>query len=162
MQQFFQFLSRLARPINIIYAVVILLFIADCQPWFDIVWQPLKGFVYAAILFSIPVVLVVNWKLYSNYLVAFIIVAGSIVLLISSPMILLDIAFSSDAWGMYAVEYVDKNSPGHTIERQVQDVGALGYNNRVVEVYHKNPFFIIVGETLPDTSDHSIWIPVNL
>lgn len=162
MKQSLHFLNRLAFPLNIVYAVILLLFIADCQPWFDIASKWLKTFVYGSVFLSIPVILIVNWRLYSNYFIAFVAVLGTTMLLLFSPVILLELSFSSGVWKTYGIEYVSVDSPGHTIERQVQDVGALGYNNRTIEVFHKNPVFMLVNETLPDTTKRENWEPVNL
>lgn len=162
MKKLFNLFSKVALPINIGYAVILILFIADCQNWLDITSQSLKSFVYQSVLFALLPVLVVNWRLYSNYRIAFIVVCGCVLLLLFSPVLLLKLSFTSGTWVTYVVEYQNVNNPANTIEWQIQDVGALGENGRRVEVYQKNSLFMLVNTNLPDTSDKKVWKPVYI
>ena len=47
------------------------------------------------------------------------------------------------------------------VEYQMQNVGALGYNRRTVEVIYLTNFFMIVNEVQPDIDDKIEWVKVN-
>jgi len=43
----------------------------------------------------------------------------------------------------------------------MQDVGALGYNNRTVEVFYLTPFFMITSEVPSDIDKRVEWVKVD-
>ena len=47
------------------------------------------------------------------------------------------------------------------VEFQMQDVGALGYNKRTVEVFYLTPFFMITSEVPNDIDKRVEWIKVD-
>jgi len=48
-----------------------------------------------------------------------------------------------------------------TVEFQIQDIGAMGYNKRTVEVLYLTPFFMITSEVPKDIEKKIEWIKVN-
>ncbi len=79
-------------------------------------------------------------------------------ILIVGPM---KILFSTGAWQTQTILYQNGHFSFKTIEFQMQDVGALGYNNRTVEVFYLTPLFMIISE-VPNNIDKKVeWVKVD-
>lgn len=148
--------------LNILYGIIILLFFLDGFTGFDIKAQAIKTFVYVGLLVGSPVMLVWNffvlkaifkrviWTLFPAIMLVF--------MLITNP---LKILFSSGSWHTQSILYQSRHSRFKTIEFQMQDIGALGYNERKVEVQYLTPYFMIA-KVIPNTAAiGSEWIPVE-
>lgn len=48
-----------------------------------------------------------------------------------------------------------------TVEFQMQDIGALGYNKRTVEVIYLTPLFMLTSEVPCDIDKRDEWIKVD-
>ncbi len=72
------------------------------------------------------------------------------------------IAFASSAWKTQEIVYQNGHSHFKTVEFQMQDVGALGYNKRTVEVMHLTDLFMIVGPVDENIEERIEWVKVNI
>ena len=71
------------------------------------------------------------------------------------------ILFSTGAWRTQTILYQNGHLSFKTVEFQMQDVGALGYNRREVEVFYLTPLFMITNK-IPDDIDKRVeWIKVD-
>jgi hypothetical protein len=154
--------NLLTRALNMLYCIVVLLFFLDGFTGFDINAQAIKTFVYIGLLVGSPVMLVWNffvidpilkrviWTLFPAIMLVFI--------FITSPM---KILFSSGSWHTQSILYQSRHTSSITIEFQMQDIGALGYNERTVEVQYLTPYFMIVKVIPSRAASGSDWIPVE-
>jgi len=153
---------RITRLLNMLYCVIVVLFFLDGFTGFEIKAQAIKTFVYIGLLVGSPVMLVWNffvlkaifkrviWTLFPAIMLVF--------MLIINPM---KILFSSGSWHTQSILYQSRHSRDKTIEYQMQDIGALGYNERTVEVQYLTPYFMIV-KVIPSRAPNvSDWIPVE-
>ena len=71
------------------------------------------------------------------------------------------ILFSTGAWRTQTILYQNGHLSFKTVEFQMQDVGALGYNKRIVEVFYLTPLFMITSE-VPNNIDKKVeWVKVD-
>ena len=154
--------NRTTRILNILYVVLVLLFFLDGFTGFDIKAQAIKTFVYIGFLVGSPLMLMWNffvfnpifkrviWTLFPAIMLVFII--------ITSP---LKIIFSSSSWHTQSILYQSRHSRFKTIEFQMQDIGALGYNERKIEVQYLTPYFMIAKVIPNNAAIGSEWISVE-
>ncbi len=71
------------------------------------------------------------------------------------------ILFSSGAWRTQTILYQNGHLSFKTVEFQMQDVGALGYNKRTVEVFYLTPLFMITSEVPTDIDKRVEWVKVD-
>ena len=71
------------------------------------------------------------------------------------------IMFSIGAWRTQTVLYQNGHLSFKTVEFQMQDVGALGYNKRTVEVFYLTPYFIITSEVPANIEKRVEWVKVD-
>ena len=72
------------------------------------------------------------------------------------------ILFTSTVWETVTIFYEHKHNSCRTIEFQMQDIGALGFNRREVEVINLTPLFSITKEIPSDSEiDENEWLLVN-
>lgn len=129
---------------------------------FDIKSQGIKSFVYFWAVVGTAFTLILNlltikiktkriiWTAFPTIVLGFILVIG--------PM---KIMFSTDAWRTQTILYQNGHLSSKTIEFQMQDVGALGYNKRTVEVFYLTPLFIIISEAPNDIEKRVEWVKVD-
>jgi hypothetical protein len=131
--------------LNGIFFLLFLLFCIDGFTNVDITNQELKSVVYFGILVITPVVLVVNGLFYKqlkpkikSIVFPFLVF---VFMLIIGPK---KIVFFSSVWKTNKVLFINKDYQNQRVELQRQDVGALGYNKRTVEVTHITNWFMII------------------
>lgn len=71
------------------------------------------------------------------------------------------ILFTTGAWRTQTILYQNGHLSFKTVEFQMQDVGALGYNKRTVEVFYLTPFFMTTSEVPNDMDKRVEWVKVN-
>lgn len=71
------------------------------------------------------------------------------------------ILFSTGAWQTQTILYQNGHLSFKTVEFQIQDAGALGYNKRTVEVFYLTPFFMITSEVPNDINKRVEWVKVD-
>lgn len=151
------------KIVNIIYAIIVLIFLIECFTGFDIKNQPLKSFIYFGFLIGMPIILF--WNLFSKRIILILYpILLLILLIVVNPNIIhpIRILYASTVWKTFFVFYEHKQNSCRTIEFQMQDIGALGFNRRTVEVINLTTLFRITKE-LPNDSDidENEWILVN-
>ncbi len=150
-------MKRVTITLNIIYSLMVLLFLLDFFTSFDIKSQSLKSFAYFGFLIGTPTMLF--WNLFSKIILLIVYPILSLSLIIAvNPF---KIIYQKSAWETRAVFYKHNHKSCKTIELQWQDIGALGYNKREVEVAYVTPLFMIVKEVPPNVDKNSEWIENN-
>jgi hypothetical protein len=142
--------------------LTVLLFLLDGLTSFDIKNQILKSFVYFGFLIGTPTILL--WNLFSiktktkRIIGTFYPTILLIFIFVVNPM---KILFSSGAWRTQTILYQNGHLSFKTVEFQMQDVGALGYNKRTVEVFYLTPLFMITSEVPTDIDKRVEWVKVD-
>jgi hypothetical protein len=131
--------------INGIFILTVLLFLLDGLTSFEIKSQPVKSFTYFGMMLLTPLSLIGNlwhFKLRKGKMIGLILPVLTLVgILIIGPS---KIVFSSPAWRTEKIIYQNEYLHFKKIELQIQDIGALGYNKRIVEVIYLTNLFMIV------------------
>lgn len=71
------------------------------------------------------------------------------------------IVFSSGAWQTQEILYQNREVSLKKIEFQMQNIGAMGYNRRTVEVVYLTPLFMITSEAPKDFDKSAEWKKVD-
>lgn len=79
-------------------------------------------------------------------------------ILVVGPM---KILFSTGAWHTQTILYQNGHLSFKTVEFQMQDVGALGYNERTVEALYLTPLFMITSKVPKDIDKRVEWVKVD-
>ena len=147
---------------NVIYCLTVLLFLLDSYTSFDIKNQTLKTVVYFGILIGTPLTLIWNLVVIKTSVKRIVsIVLPTIILILVlylGPVIVL---FSSGAWQTQTVLYQNEHLTFKTVEFQMQNLGALGYNKRTVEVLYLTNLFMITGKVPKDIDKRVEWVKVD-
>lgn len=148
---------------HVILALIAFLFCIDVFTPLEINSQWLKSFVYLGIIVQPPLIVIWSvWKSRSLKLKFTRAIFPSIlfiaVLLIGPTKII----FSHGAWRTQTVLYENGHFSNRFIERQMQDVGAFGYNRRTVIATYYTGLFTSSQPFIPsDIENHPEWIEVN-
>jgi len=125
----------ITKILNLSLLIALILLAIDSLSLLEIKTQIIKSFVFYGFLIFPPLLIVWNYlflKSKHQKKISTIILSGIIVItMLIGP---LDIIFASKAWKTQTILYQSKNSKSEKIEFQIQDVGALGYNKRTVQV----------------------------
>ncbi len=148
--------------LNGIFILIFVLFVFDGLTSFEIKNQAIKSFTNFGLIILTPIIIVWNlwslktrkWKIISSILPAIALIGVMII----GPM---KIMFSSSSWKTQTVLYQNGHLTFKKIEFQMQDVGALGYNKRTVEVIYLTDLFMIVSPLEKDIGDRVEWIKVD-
>lgn len=155
-------LTRLTTLLNVIFGLTVLLFLFDSLTPFDIRSHTIKSFVYHGLLIETPLILLWNFfalKSKTKRIVGTIIPTLILTLiLIVGPMTIL---FSTRPWLTQTILYQNGHLSFRTVEFQMQDIGALGYNKRTVEVFYLTNLFMIVSDPPQDIGKKTEWIKVD-
>lgn len=155
-------MKQTTKILNLVYCLTVLLFLLDGLTSFDIKNQFLKSFVYFGFLIGTPIILLWNLfviktktkriigTIYPTFFLVLILVVG--------PM---KILFSTGTWRTQTILYQSRHLSFKTVEFQMQDVGASGYNERTVEVIYLTTLFMIINEVPSDISKRVEWIKVD-
>ena len=155
-------IKKITIIINVVYALVLLLFLLDNLNSFDIKNQTIKSFVYFGFIIESPLILIWNLFLLKTKSIRII---GTVLPAIILILVILSgpnkILFRIGAWKTQTILYENGHLRFKTIEFQMQDLGALGYNKRTVEVFYLTKLFIIIKD-LPEDIDSKVeWIKVD-
>lgn len=147
---------------NVIYCLTVVLFLLDSYTSFDIKSQALKTVVYFGILIGTPLTLICNLVVIKTRVKRIVsLVLPTIILILVlylGPVIVL---FSSGAWQTQKVLYQNGHLTFKTVEFQMQNLGALGYNKRTVEVFYLTSLFMITSEVPEDIDQRIEWVKVD-
>lgn len=155
-------MTKTTKILNIIYDLTAVLFLLDSLTSLDIKSQILKSFVYFVLLIGTPLTLIwnaVTIKTTSRkFIWTMLPTAILIMILIVGPMKFL---FSTGVWRTQTILYQNGHLSFKTVEFQMQDVGALGYNKRTVEVFYLTPLFMITSEVPTGIDKRVEWVKVD-
>lgn len=150
------------KILNFVYCLTVLLFLLDDLTSFEIKNQTIKSFIYFSFLIGTPTTLL--WNLFAEKTKTKRIIGTIypsiflILVFVSNPM---KILFSSGAWRTQTILYQNGHQSFKTVEFQMQDIGALGYKKRTVEVTYLTPFFMLTSEVPNDIDKRVEWIKVD-
>lgn len=151
---------------NIIYIIIGVLFIFDIFTVLEIKGNSLKSFIHLGSLISIPLILILNlfllkskkWRIWAGSFSVLFIISFSIVIYQRG---FLGYLFSTSSWNTQIILYENENSKFQKVEFQMQDIGALGYNNRYVRVTYLTPWFMLTEIINPENKMGEEWIRVD-
>lgn len=148
--------------LNGVFILTLLFFTLDGLTSFEIKSQILKSYTYYGSMIVTPIVLIWNvWQVKTKTRK----IIGSILPVLSLIGILIigpsKIAFSSSAWKTEKILYQNGHLNFKKVELQSQDIGALGYNKRTVEVIYLTDLFMIISPVEKDIEKRVEWIKVN-
>lgn len=145
--------------LNSVYGVILLLFLLDNLPFFDIKSQLLKTATYYGAAIGAIILLIWNVSVKMNALMKTIGVLIPSVFILFLGGYFFEVMFSTGVWKTQTVLFTNPVS-GRKIEFQLQDTGAFGYNKRIVEVRYLSPLFIIT-KTVDTSRLSTNWIQVG-
>jgi hypothetical protein len=129
---------------------------------FDIKNQWLKSFVYEGLLIATPIVIIWNAIIVKGISKKIFCLTLPILMLLFILYVgPLQFMFSSGAWRTQTILYQNGHLSFKRVEFQMQDVGALGYNRRTVEVLYLTPLFMITTSVPQNIDKHVEWIRVD-
>lgn len=148
--------------LNSVFLLILLLFVLDNFSAFDIKKQAIKSFTYIGVMIVSPLVLVWNlWYFKSRKRKLTSVIFPIFIIIMILIVGYLEILFSSRSWQTERVLYQNKYSSSKKIELQLQDVGALGYNKRTVEVNYLTHWFMLINPIKEDTIKQEKWIKIE-
>ncbi len=146
---------------NILLMLILALFLLDITSLFEVKNEWLKKVVYYTILLS-PIILI--WILFAVKTIlakgvsSIVPIVAIVLMLFLSPMRIL---FLSSPWETHKIIYENKHSDFKKVEFQMQDIGALGYNKRTVEVTYVTKMFMLVSPVEKDIDNSEEWVKIN-
>jgi hypothetical protein len=148
--------------LNLIYGLATVIFLLDISTSFDIKNQGVKSLIYFAVLIGTPLALI--WNLFfvkakTKRIFGTILLTGMLTLIVVVGP--LKIMFSTGAWQTQTILYQHGHLSFRTVEFQLRDVGAFGYNKRTVEVFYLTPLFMITSKVPEDIEKKVEWVKVN-
>ena len=152
----------ISKILNGTFILIIFLFVLDTVTSFEIKNQAIKSFTYFGIIILTPLILIWNlWylkKTKRKILSSALPMLTLIVVMILGPM---KIIFSSSSWKTQTVLYQNKKIANKKVEFQTQDIGALGYNKRTVEITYLTYLFMMVSSVEKDIDKQVEWKKVT-
>ncbi len=152
---------KLLYFINLLLLLIASLFFADIYTAFEIRNAVLRYFVYSNFILS-PILIIFNLLLLSNIRIKLI----SLIIPILSLVVCLNlgymrIIFNSTNWKTQTIIYQNIEADNLTIEYQMQDIGAFGYNKRTVSVNNIIGLFAVIKPIDIDTISKTNWKLLN-
>ena len=145
------------------YLIALLLFLLDALTSFEIKAQTIKSTVYLGLLFTSPVILL--WSLIRKKSTK-----TKIKKALLPSFMLLGIFWigptkfiqSSASWQTQKILYKHGHLAFKQIEFQMQDMGALGYNKRTVDISYLSDNFMVVSPLEEGIEPSGEWIKADL
>lgn len=138
---------RILTLLNVFYFICCIGFLLDNLPTFDITNQWLKSIIYLGFLISTPLVLIGNLlhQLYfrTKIIRALILIFSLVVICFILHVGVIKILFLSTIWKTEQKFYRYHHGIEEQYAFQLQDIGALGFNKRVVKVIYESSYFLI-------------------
>jgi len=152
----------ISRILNGFFVLILLLFVLDMLTSFEIKSQTIKSFAYFGIMALSPFTLL--WNLWAFKTRKGIIIGSTLPILALIGILIIGpihIGYSSSAWKTKKVLYQNAHLGFKKVELQMQDVGALGYNKRTVEVTYLTHMFMIINPVEKDIDNRVEWVKVD-
>jgi hypothetical protein len=158
--------KHIGTTFNIIYILMVVLFVLDIFSILEIKGESLKLFIHFGSILTTPIIVIYNlfirksrrWNIWIGIISLSVVISFAIVL---SKRSFLGYLFSMASWNTQTVLYEHECFGSKRIEFQMQDIGALGYNKRYVSVTYITNWFMIATEIDPDESIEGEWIKVD-
>lgn len=152
---------KLLYIINALILLLAILFLADIYTTFEIKNVLLRYFVYSSFIFS-PILIIFNLILISDKRVKLIgLIIPILALVVCLNFGYMKIIFNSTNWKTQTILYENRSNDNLTIEHQMQDIGAFGYNKRTVSVYNIMGLFAVIKPIEIDTISKTNWNLLN-
>lgn len=155
-------MKRINNILNTIYGLLVVFYLLDSLSTFEIKSQVIKTFIYFGFLFGTPVILI--WNLFfiekkakRIFLTVFPTIILSLIIIVGPMKIL----FSTGAWRTQTILYQNRHLSFKTVEFQMRNLGARGYNKQTVEVFYLTSFFMIISEVPNDIDKRIEWDKVD-
>uniref|UniRef100_UPI00404B0866 hypothetical protein n=1 Tax=Gelidibacter sp. TaxID=2018083 RepID=UPI00404B0866 len=138
-------INYISIVLNRFFIVLLVLLLVDSFTVIEIKSQIIKSIVYFGLILLCPIVLLFKLWFYKKHKVKTISLLLPIVVLIGIFYIgPTKIIFSSRVWKTKKILFINKENHKNRVEYQTQDMGALGYNKRMVEVTHITNWFMMI------------------
>lgn len=152
--------------INILYSLVVLLFVLDLFKIAEIKGEKLVSFIHFGALSSTPVIVISNLTVFRiSRITLFWCISPLILVLcfctVVSKIGIMGYLFSIGSYQTQTIHYVNFHKGFRTIEFQMQDAGALGYNKRFVEVTYLTPWLMITKRIDQDKEPGANWVKID-
>jgi len=152
--------------INAIYSLMVLVFILDLFSVVEVKGQQLDSFITFGTLIFTPFIVACNVITFKITRQTLLICIPSVCLILIFLMTvfefgLLGYLLSRGNYKTQTILYENRNCTFKTIEFQMKDVGALGYNERYVEVTYLTPWFMITEDFNPKQKLRAEWVKVD-
>jgi hypothetical protein len=152
--------------LNAIYILMVVIFILNVFSYVEIKGESLKKIIHFGVVFALIIIVSINFFVFKskkwNILVGITSICYFLVMSsILSKYDILRYVFSSSSWNTQTILYESKTQSNKRIEFQMQDVGALGYNKRTVEVVYFSPWFMITKQIDPSKILQRDWKKVH-
>jgi len=145
-----------------LYLFIVILFILDLFPFFDIKNQILKSICYFGILIGTLIALINSILTFQKNWIKISGILFSLIFLVTILSIgILKFTNSTSSWKTQMIEYEHAHSNFLKIEFQMQDIGAFGYNKRTVKVFYLTDLFMIISEVPENIETKIEWRKVN-
>jgi hypothetical protein len=135
----------------------------DGLTYLEIKNQLLKYSIYYGLLLGTPLTLIWNFLVIKSKTKRIIwTIVPSIILILILVINPVKIFFSSGIWMTQTIIYKHGHLSFRTIEFQIQDKGALGFNKRTVEVLYLTDLFMITSEVPNNIEKKLEWFRVDM
>lgn len=143
-----------------------LLFLLDLFEIVEIKGEGLVSFIHFGSILFTPLIVLFDLLIFQFRKLAYLLYVVPIVLTICFSTVIVHIGllhylFSVGSFETQAILYENTYNSFKTIEFQMEDIGALGYNERYVEVTYFTPWFMITKEIDPEEDPGPGWIKVD-
>jgi len=153
--------TKILTILNSIYVLIVFFFLLSELTSFEVKNQAIKSFVYFGLLSGTPILLIWNLiisKSNKKMITTILPILMLIGIFIIGPM---KILYSSSTWKTQIIKYQNGHLNFKKVEFQMQDVGALGYNKRTVEVIYLTNVFMLVSNVEKDIEQRVEWVKVD-
>ncbi len=155
--------SLYSRFLIVIFTVVLSLFLLHILTPFEIKSLFVKYVMYLGLFVLAPFItisrMLVSKKWREKGVTSFFII---LILLVVSAIALFVILFTTQSWYTQTILYENKHSVYKKVELQMQDIGALGYRNREVEVTYLTSLFMFVSPVRENIDNNPEWKKVEI
>ncbi len=158
--------KRIFISVNALYGLMVLFFLLDLFQILEAKGEYFKSIIHVGTILSTPIILVCNLMVFKIRKWELLFYTSSLVLmtffyLVVSQVGLLGYLFSIESYQTQTILYENTYCGFRTIEFQMKDLGARGFDRRYVEVTYLTPCFMITKEVDPDKNPGEGWIKVD-
>lgn len=158
--------KKLLIGVNCLYCLLVILYLLDLFQLLEIKGDKLQGFIRGGAILPIVPLTLSNLLVFRKSNRKYLSLVPQLVVVCNIAFVILKIGFlgylfSSGTWHTQTILYKNARSGTRTIEFQLRDVGAFGYDERVVEVTYFTPWFMLTKEIDPNSKPGKEWGKIN-